>query len=139
MGVVYYSKYFEYFEVGRTELLRDMGIPYGQLEAEGIYLPVVECSCNYRRPAHYDDLLTIVTTAELVGRVSVKMEYQIHRREDSTFIASGFTRHATVDVKGKPVPVPERVRRKLAEGSPPSEKSSCAAKKGGSQGERVSR
>jgi acyl-CoA thioester hydrolase len=135
MGVVYYSKYLEYFEVGRTELLREMGIPYCELEAEGIYLPVVECSCSYRRPAHYDDLLTVVTAAGQVGKVSVRMEYQIHRREDSTLIASGFTRHATVDVRGKPVSMPERVRTRLVRESACLSTSSSSIGKGGSQGE----
>jgi acyl-CoA thioester hydrolase len=115
MGVVYYSRYLEYFEVGRTELMRDMGIPYSELEAEKIYLPVVECSCNYRRPAHYDDVLTVVTVTGEVGRASVRMEYEIHRKEDSTLIACGFTRHATVNSRGKPVCMPERIRARLVE------------------------
>jgi acyl-CoA thioester hydrolase len=115
MGVVYYSKYLEYFEVGRTELMRELGIPYRALESEGIYLPVVECSCCYRRSARYDDLLSIRTVAGDVGRASVRMEYEIYRKEDSTLIASGFTRHAVVDSSGKPVSVPERVRERLTQ------------------------
>ncbi len=115
MGVVYYSKYLEYFEVGRTELMRAMGIPYRTLESEGVYLPVVECSCSYRRSARYDDLLSVRTVATNVGRASVRMEYEIYRKEDSTLIASGFTRHAVVDSKGRPVSMPEAVRQKLAQ------------------------
>ena len=115
MGVVYYSKYLEYFEVGRTELMRDMGIPYRELEQDEVYLPVVECSCNYRRSAHYDDVLTVVTVIGEVGRASVRMEYEIHRKEDSTLIARGFTRHAIVNATGRPVCMPDRMRERLVE------------------------
>jgi len=115
MGVVYYAKYLEYFEVGRTELMRKMGLAYSRLEAEGIYLPVVECSCSYRKPARYDDLLTVVTVAREVRSASVRMEYEIHRKEDSILIARGFTRHATVDPRGKPVCMPEKMRDRLME------------------------
>ncbi|MFQ5905824.1 MAG: acyl-CoA thioesterase [bacterium] len=110
MGVVYYSKYLEYFEVGRTELLRELGVPYRHLESAGIHLPVVECACRYRRPARYDDVLTIVTSATDIGRASIRMEYEIYRKGDSSLIASGFTRHASVDSNGKPVLMPDAIR-----------------------------
>lgn len=116
MGVVYYSKYLEYFEVGRTELLREMGIPYRELESGEVYLPVIECSCRYRQPARYDEVLTIVTVAKQVGGASVRMEYEIYRKEDSALIASGFTRHASVDCAGKPVSMPERFKERLKDG-----------------------
>ncbi len=61
MGVVYYANYLEYFERGRTEMLRFLGMPYSQLEALGIFLPVSEAHCRYRSSAHYDDLLTIAS------------------------------------------------------------------------------
>lgn len=113
MGVVYYSKYLEYFEVGRTELLRGLGLPYTELESDGIHLPVVECTCCYKRPARYDDVLTIVTTIGDVGRASVRMNYEIYRKGDSKLLASGFTRHASVNSNGKPVSMPEAMRAKL--------------------------
>jgi len=113
MGVVYYSKYLEYFEVGRTELLRELGIPYSVLEVDGIYLPVVECTCRYKRPARYDDVLKVVTSVRDLGRASMCMEYEIYRKEDSSLIASGFTRHASVDSSGKPVSMPDAVRERV--------------------------
>lgn len=113
MGVVYYSKYLEYFEVGRTELLRGLGLPYTELESDGIHLPVIECTCSYKRPARYDDVLSVITTIGDVGRASVRMDYEIYRKEDSTLLASGFTRHASVNSSGRPVSMPEAVRAKL--------------------------
>src|SRR5690606_8333652 len=62
MGVVYHSNYINYFEIGRTESIRDLGFTYKDMEAMGTIMPIVEVNCKYLRPAKYDDLITVKTT-----------------------------------------------------------------------------
>ena len=68
MGFVYYANFFIYFERSRNEILRDLGIPYVELEERGVILPVLEAHCEYKTPAKYDDVLKIVGWGEIVGR-----------------------------------------------------------------------
>ena len=113
MGVVYYANYFVWFEVGRTDLLRDSGSSYRELEADGIHLPVIEAHCDYRQPARYDDELEIRTTGRLVSPVRVEFVYQIERYTDHLTLAIGRTVHASLDREGRPCRLPERVRELL--------------------------
>ena len=71
MGIVYYANYFEWFEIGRTDLLRSAGWSYREMESEGYALPVVEAHCDYRRPAKYDDEIEVRTSGELLSAVRV--------------------------------------------------------------------
>lgn len=106
MGVVYYANYFVYFEMARGQLLREAGLPYGELEDRGIMLPVVEAHCEYLKPARYDDLLVILTTCSEIKGTRLKMEYEIKRGDD--LVATGYTRHVCMTPDGKVVrPVPE--------------------------------
>ena len=92
MGVVYHGRYLEYFETGRTEMLRDLGLPYSTLEETGVLLPVLEVSLAMRRPARYDELLTVVSTmAELPG-ARMRIAYEILR--EGELLATGATVHA---------------------------------------------
>jgi acyl-CoA thioester hydrolase len=110
MGVVYHTNYIKWFEVGRCELLRDMGFPYARLETDGIMLPVVECGCKYRTPAVYDDMLEITARiAELKG-ATVTIEYEIRRQETGELLVTGFTKHAITDQKFKPVRLRDKNR-----------------------------
>lgn len=93
MQFVYNGKYLEYFEVGRTELLRHVGLPYSELEITGYQLPVIEAGLKYKNPAHYDDELNIETTLKELFTAKVHIEYKITRKEDNTLIATGFTDH----------------------------------------------
>ena len=77
MGVVHHSRYLEYFEMGRTELLRSTGVSYAQLEADGVLLVVVKASVNYSAPARYDDVLVLTTTLERVGQVKIDHSYEL--------------------------------------------------------------
>lgn len=95
MGVVYNGNYLRFFEIGRTELLRDIGIPYAQLESEGYLLPVLEAHVEFVSPARYDDLITIETT--YVYRVSPILELKYNIIRDGLTLARGFTRHTFVD------------------------------------------
>jgi acyl-CoA thioester hydrolase len=114
MGIVYYANYFVWFEVGRTDLLRQAGWSYREMEADGIVLPVVEAHCDYRQSARYDDELEIKTTAALLSSVRVRFDYQVVRASDFAMLAEGHTVHASLDPTGKPQRLPERVRRLLA-------------------------
>jgi acyl-CoA thioester hydrolase len=114
MGVVYYANYFVWFEVGRTELLRSLGGTYRELEAEGIFLPVIEASCAYAQASRYDDELEIRTTGRILSPVRLEFQYEVVRLADQITTATGRTVHAALNPRGKPVRLPERVRTALA-------------------------
>jgi acyl-CoA thioester hydrolase len=114
MGVVYYSNYFVWFEVGRCDLLRAVGSTYRELEARGVQLPVIEAHCEYRAPARYDDELEIATTGALLSPVRVEFRHEVVRRTDRTLLATGRTVHAAVDGRGRPRRLPADVREALA-------------------------
>lgn len=113
MGVVYYSNYLVWFEVGRTEWLRVTGWTYREMEAEGLGLPVIEAHCEYRQGARYDDELEIRTRARLVSPARLAFDYEIVRQPDAAILAVGYTTHATVDRGGRPVRLPARVKELL--------------------------
>ncbi len=93
MQFVYNGKYLEYFEVGRTEVLRNIGLPYSELEKKGYQLPLMEAGLKYKNPAHYDDELNIEATIRELYTAKVHIEYKITRKEDGALIATGFTDH----------------------------------------------
>jgi len=108
MGVVYYGKYFEYFEVARTEMLRALGLPYREIESKGFELPVSTASIKYYKGAVYDDELLV--TATLIPKHSPKVEihYEVKRKSDNEIIAEGETTLVFVDaLSGKPVKAPQ--------------------------------
>ena len=110
MGVVYHGNYFTYFEMGRTELLREStGVSYRDLEERNTKMVVVKAECQYVKPAKYDDLLTLKTRVARTTRASVEHEYRLYR--DETLLAVGRVRLATVDESGKIVPVPDWIKR----------------------------
>jgi acyl-CoA thioester hydrolase len=104
MGVVYHGSYLPWFEVGRTTLLKELGLAYRQLEADGFRLPVLEVSAKYFRPAVYDDTLTIVTILREKPLLRIRLEYEVRRGEE--LLATGATVHAFIDREGKPVRPP---------------------------------
>ena len=110
MGVVYHANYFVWFEVGRTEWLRDTGWSYREMEHEGVSLPVIEAHCEYRQPARYDDEVEIRTRATLMTPVRLRFDYELRRHPDESPAAIGHTIHAAVDAKGRPCRLPARVR-----------------------------
>jgi acyl-CoA thioester hydrolase len=113
MGVVYYANYFIWFEVGRTSLLRDAGVTYRDMEADGYLLPVLEANCVYRQPAKYDDELDVRTAGALLSPVRVKFMYDVVRSADAAVLATGYTVHASIDRAGRPCRLPDRVRQLL--------------------------
>ena len=118
MNVAYHGHYLVWFEIGRTELMREMGCDYGNLERhDGIYLPLRRVSANYRVSAHYDDLLEIESRIVKLGGASVDFEYRVQRVEDRVLIATGATGHAAVNREGRPCRLPRWVRDRLSAGT----------------------
>ena len=105
MGVVYYANYLRWFESGRSEFLRQIGLPYSTIE--GFHFPVVEVNCRYTQSARYDDLIEIETTLVELGRASLKFVYRISRETDGSFLAGGKTAHACIDQSGRITRIPE--------------------------------
>jgi acyl-CoA thioester hydrolase len=110
MGIVYYANYLVWFEVGRTDLLRDAGWTYRAMESEGFSLPVIEAHCEYRQPARYDDELEVRTSGALLSAVRLRFDYAVTRAADHAALAAGHTVHATLDRSGRPCRLPDRVR-----------------------------
>lgn len=113
MGVVYHAHYIDYFEYSRTEALRAWGLPYRAIEDSGVQMPVVDIGIQYRRPAHYDDLLGITCTVDELPRSRIYIRYEVTRIEpyEETPLATGHVTLCFLDVKRKrPVAVPSAVR-----------------------------
>ena len=114
MGIVYYSHYLVWFEVGRTDWLRDAGWTYRAMEDEGLALPVIEAHCEYRAGARYDDEIEIRTTGRMLSPVRVEFNYEVRLTTDATVAATGRTTHASIDQSGRPCRMPERIREAFA-------------------------
>jgi acyl-CoA thioester hydrolase len=99
MGVAYHGNYFAWFEVGRVELLRSLGLTYAALEAQGCILPVVQVSCQYRRPARYDDLLEVATRLKAMRGPIVIFTYELYHGEE--LLAEAETKHVVLDKEMK--------------------------------------
>jgi len=91
MGVVYYGNYAQYLEQGRTEWLRELGFSYKWMEERNIQLPVVNLNVDYKRPARYDDVLTVTTTLQKTPTVKIEFEYEIHNEANELLVAATTT------------------------------------------------
>lgn len=110
MGVVYYGNYFTWFEVGRVELCRKLGFEYKRMETEDdSYIVVAEASCRYKRPARFDDLLTIRTRVMETQRRTIRFAYEI--LNDGETIATGETLHVICDHNGRPKSLPDKYKK----------------------------
>ncbi len=115
MGVVYYANYLALFERARNELMRECGYTYKECEAEGIGLPVIHAECDYRDSARYDDLLEITAWVRSLKGVRAEIACEVRRKGEDRVLASGFTRHAFVDLKTfRPCPPPPRLAAAFA-------------------------
>ncbi|MFI5184300.1 MAG: acyl-CoA thioesterase [Vicinamibacteria bacterium] len=114
MGVAYHGNYFAWFEVGRTDLLRNLGMTYRDLERDGVRLPVIEAHARFLRPARYDDVLDIHTRVASLGGARIGFEYEVRRDGTEAPLATGSTAHAAVDGEGRPRRLPAEIRRRLA-------------------------
>jgi acyl-CoA thioester hydrolase len=113
MGVTYYANYLRWFEIGRTELMRQAGMPYAAVEEDGLFFPVIEVHCSYRHPARFDDLVHIDTIVGALERASLRFDYTVFRAGDSQLLATGWTRHACVNRSGRPTRLPDAYARLL--------------------------
>ncbi len=113
MGVVYHGNYAQFFELGRTEWLRSLGVTYKDMENNGIMMPVVSLSCNYKKSALYDDVLTIKTSLKKKPMVKIDFEYEIINQKEE-LICTGNTTLAFIDMKrNKPTRCPDYLLDKL--------------------------
>ena len=102
MGVVYHSNYLRYFEIGRTELLRELGISYKEMEACGLFLPVKEVFIDYKISIKYDDVIVVNTCIDKLKNVSLKLKYEIRNKEDSDLLyTTGYTLHPFINKNGE--------------------------------------
>jgi acyl-CoA thioester hydrolase len=108
MGTFYNSRALEWFECGRTELMRNrLGMSYAALEEKGVFLPLVEAHLEFPGGARYDDLLNVATTVEFSGRARLRFEVQITQNGSGKPVVRGYTVHAFMDASGKPIRPPE--------------------------------
>ena len=138
MGVVHHAAYIPWLEMGRTEILRDAGVSYAQLEAAGVFLVIVKLECSYKRPGHYDDLVEVRTRVVGGSRVKIRHEYEVVRVESSgghltangitpadgvmngDVLMAGTSVLACVDRTGRPTALPEWLVQAESDGSKPS-------------------
>lgn len=106
MGVVYYANYLRWFEKGRSELLRQIGLPYSSIEQQGFHFPVTEVNCRYANSARYDEDIEIATELTELGRASLSFVYRISRESNNDLLATGSTKHACIDHAGKVARIP---------------------------------
>ncbi len=106
MGIVYHASYFPWLEIGRTNLLKENGISYAELEQSGILLPVVEVQMKYRRPATYDDTILVTSTIRERALAKVRLDYELHKEDQ--LIATGYSVHAFMNRSGAPIKAPQR-------------------------------
>jgi acyl-CoA thioester hydrolase len=109
MGFLHHSRYLQYFEMGRVELLRSLGHSYADLERSGVFFVVTKAEIQYRAPACYDDELSLRT--KLVRQTTVRYDHQYELRRGETLLAEGKTTIACVDRQGEVQPIPESLGR----------------------------
>jgi acyl-CoA thioester hydrolase len=115
MGVVYYSKFFVYMEVGRINLLRDLGWVYAEWTRRGLRIPVVRAHLDYKSSARFDDELLVKTKLVSIGARSIRFDTEVSKLPEKRLLCTGYTVHALVDGSGKAVPFPDDVRERLTE------------------------
>lgn len=114
MGALSSPRALEWFELGRTEWLRAVGMPYSQMENQGVFLPVVEVNCRYQRRVRFDDPIILQTHLSQIGRATIRFEYlaRLDSLAGSDHVLSGWTTHAFVDSNGRVIrPVAETIAK----------------------------
>ena len=116
MGVVYHAHYLVWCEMGRTGLIRDLGMPYAEMEASGVLLAVAEANVRYHAPARYDDRIRVETSISDVRSRTVTFEYSIRHADTDARLVSATTKLVCLDRAGRGVAMPPHVRQLLADG-----------------------
>ncbi|MCE5263523.1 MAG: acyl-CoA thioesterase [Deltaproteobacteria bacterium] len=113
MGIVYHTNYIRWFEVGRNELCRDMGILAADLQAAGFNLPLTRVFCHYHVPAHYDQMVLVETEIAYLKWASMKFTYKIWDESRNSLLAEGYTVHACTEANGKIIRIPGPLSEKI--------------------------
>jgi acyl-CoA thioester hydrolase len=118
MGVVYYSNYLVWFEIGRTDYCRQHGFAYRDMEEQdGLYIIVAEARCRYKAPAHYDDEILVRTCLRAVRKRVLVFGYEIYHQMNDELLAEGETVHVITDRDGRPRSLPDKYRELLLAGT----------------------
>jgi len=116
MGVVYHSNHFIWFEIGRVELMRQLGFSYRDMEqSDGCFIAVVDARCRYKAPARYDDEVIVRTHLKNVRESVVHFGYELVRADDGALLAEGETTHIVTDAQMNARPLPEKYMRVFRE------------------------
>jgi acyl-CoA thioester hydrolase len=110
MGYAYHANYFRWFEIGRSEMFRFLGLPYREIETKGIFLPVSDLGCRFLLPVRYDDQIMVETSLDHAVKGGMKFDYTVYIVESDRIVATGYTRHACVNGDGKVVRPPPFLR-----------------------------
>jgi acyl-CoA thioester hydrolase len=113
MGQAYYGNYFRWFEIGRSEMFRHLGLSYKEVEDNEIFLPVAEAHCKYATPAKYDEVLVIETSVDPTIKAGIKFDYKIFHEDGLILVAQGYTLHPYVNTDGKVVRPPGFMKEML--------------------------
>jgi acyl-CoA thioester hydrolase len=111
MGIVHHSRFLQYFEMGRVELLRASGHSYAELERQGAYFAVVKAEVRYRAPARFDEELTLIT--RIVRQTAVRVDHEYELRRGDILIAQASTTVACLDREGQLIPIPQQLKPDL--------------------------
>ena len=103
MGVAYHANYLRWFEIGRTELLRDTGFSYSEIEKYPVWLPITHAHIEYKKPAVYDDIIQVCAYVAELGFASMLINYEITNKESGELLVSGYTRHGITNDMMKPI------------------------------------
>ena len=114
MGVVYYSRYFEFFEQARTEMLKSINLIVTDIEKDGYFLPVVTATADYKEGAHFEDKIFIRTMIRKVPQARMKIDYEVYRKTDNQLLVTGHTVHGFIDKDGKPKRPPKFLLDRLS-------------------------
>ena len=113
MGIVYYSRYFEFFEEARTEMLSSIGLDYINVEENGAMLPVIEAHCEYKKGAMFSQNIIVKTYIRELPKVKIKFEYKICLADSDEILLTGYTVHACTNLEGNPVKMPKYILKIL--------------------------
>ena len=109
MGIVYYSRYYEYFEEARTELLNSIGLDVTSIENQGIQLPVIESHCEYSKGAKFEQDLIIKTAILDIPKARLKIDYNVYKDHSNELLVKGYTVHAFMNQSGRAIRTPDLV------------------------------
>ena len=109
MGIVYYSRYYEYFEEARTELLTSIGLDVAEVEKRGIRLPVISSHCDYKKGAKFEQNILVRASIDSRPKSKLHIDYFVFTEDEKNFIVNGFTEHAFVNKRGKAIRAPKMI------------------------------